>query len=42
MPRRADTQENTNTAEPGDSPESIPSAAIAGGTEESGQPDQIW
>ena len=35
-----ETEQNTNTAEPGDSPESIPSAAIAGGTEESGQPDQ--
>ena len=34
------SEQNTNTAEPGDSPESIPSAAIAGGTEESGQPDQ--
>ncbi len=35
-----ESEQNTNTAEPGDSPESIPSAAIAGGTEESGQPDQ--
>ncbi len=35
-----ESEQNTNTAEPGDSPESIPSAAIAGGTEEAGQPDQ--